>query len=62
MYRKVEGKGLLGKSRRTWEDSIKVDHKEIWLRVLGWIHLAQDSDQRQLDSCDIVYVHPVALM
>jgi hypothetical protein len=29
-----------------------MDPKEIWLRVLDWIHLAQDRDQRQVDSCE----------
>jgi hypothetical protein len=37
-----EGRGLLGRSRRRWEGSIKVYIKEVF--SMDWIHLAQDRD------------------
>ena len=41
---KPEGKRLLGRPRRTWEDNIKMD-----LREVGgggdWLELAQDRDR-----------------
>jgi len=43
---KPEGKRLLGRPRRTWEDNIKID-----LREVGgggdWMELAQDRDRWQ---------------
>jgi hypothetical protein len=38
-----EGKGLLGRSRRMWEDNIKMDLREIGIDGANWIHLAQDT-------------------
>jgi hypothetical protein len=38
-----EGKRPLGRSRRRWEDGIRMDLKEIGLGV-DWIRLAQDMD------------------
>jgi hypothetical protein len=32
-------------SRRTWEDNIRMDLKEIVWEDVGWIHLAQDRGQ-----------------
>ena len=41
---KPEGKRPLGRSRRRWEDNIKMDLEEVG-RVSGdWMELAQDSD------------------
>jgi len=42
---KSEGKRPLGRHRRRWEDSIKMDLQEMgyWGRV--WIELAQDRDR-----------------
>jgi hypothetical protein len=37
-----EGKRPLGRSRRRWEDNIKVDLKEIGIDGANWIRLAQD--------------------
>jgi len=35
---KPEGKRLLGRPRRRWEDNIKMDHKEVrWRAWTGWI-------------------------
>jgi hypothetical protein len=42
---KPEGKSPLGRSRRTWEDNIKMDLREIGWGGLDWIDLAQDRDQ-----------------
>jgi hypothetical protein len=41
---KTEGKRSLGRSRRRWEDNIKVD-LEVGCEGMGWIHLAQDKGQ-----------------
>jgi hypothetical protein len=42
---KPEGKGLLARSRRKWEDNIEMDLREIEWNVMDWIDLAQDRDQ-----------------
>jgi hypothetical protein len=39
---KPEGKGPLGRPRRSWVNNIKVDLLEIELNVVDWIGLAQD--------------------
>ena len=42
---KPEGKRLLGRPRRRWEDNIKIDLEEVG-RVCGnWVELAQDRDR-----------------
>jgi hypothetical protein len=35
----------LGRPRRTWEDNIKMDLREIGFGDVDWIHGAQDSDR-----------------
>jgi hypothetical protein len=40
-----EGKRPLGRSRRTWEDNIKMDLREIGIYGANWIQLAQDRVQ-----------------
>jgi hypothetical protein len=42
---KHEGKRLLGSSRYSWEDDIKIELQEILWESVGWIHLAQDMDR-----------------
>jgi hypothetical protein len=42
---KPEGKRLLGRPRRRWEDGIKMDLREIGWEGVEWIHLAQDRDR-----------------
>jgi hypothetical protein len=42
---KAEGKTLLGRPKRKWEDNIKVCIKEIEHEDVGWINLAQHRDQ-----------------
>jgi hypothetical protein len=41
---KPEGRKQLRRSRHRWEDSIKIDLREMGLAVVDQIHLAQDSD------------------
>jgi hypothetical protein len=44
LMRKPEGRRPLGRSRRTWEDNIKMDLREVgW--GMDWIELAQDRDR-----------------
>jgi hypothetical protein len=48
-----EGKRPLGRSRRRWEDYIKLDLREIRINGTNWIQLAQDRVQWR-DSVDTV--------
>ena len=49
MYRvlvgKLEGKRPLGRSRRRWEDSIKMDLQEVGCEDMDWIQLPRDRDR-----------------
>jgi hypothetical protein len=40
-----EGKRPLGRSRRRWENNIKMDLREIGIDMANWIQLAQDRVQ-----------------
>jgi hypothetical protein len=40
-----EGKRLLARPRRRWEDNIKMDFREIRIDGANWIRLAQDMVQ-----------------
>jgi hypothetical protein len=42
---KPEGKRPLGRTRRRWENNIKMDLREIGWRDMDWIDLAQDRGQ-----------------
>jgi hypothetical protein len=42
---KPEGGRPLGRPRHRWEDSIRMDLREILWEDVDWIHLAQDRDQ-----------------
>jgi hypothetical protein len=42
---KPEGKGPLGRPRRRWVDSNKMDLREVGLDAMDWIDLAQDRDR-----------------
>ena len=44
---KTEGKRPLGRSRRRWEDNIKMDIQELCCGGMDWIELAQDRDRWQ---------------
>ena len=45
MLGKPEGKRPLGRPRRRWEDSIKMDFQEVGCGGMDWIELAQDRDR-----------------
>jgi hypothetical protein len=45
MVGKSEGKRLLERPRRRWKANVRNDVTEIGWEIVGWIHLAQDSDQ-----------------
>jgi len=42
---KPEGKRLLERPRRRWEDNIKIDLQELGCGSMDWIELAQDRDR-----------------
>jgi hypothetical protein len=42
---KPEGKRSLERPRRSWEDGLKMDHREIGWGCVESIHLAQDRDR-----------------
>jgi len=42
---KPEGKRLLGKPRRRWEDNTKMDHLEVGFGIADWIEMDQDKDR-----------------
>jgi hypothetical protein len=44
---KSEGKGLLVRPRRIWEDNIRLDLRETGWDDVDWIHLARDRSQWQ---------------
>ena len=47
---KPEGKRPLGRSRRRWEDNIKMDLQEVGGGCGDWMELAQDRDATQNTS------------
>ena len=42
---KLEGRGPLGRSRRRWEDNMKMDLEELGRGCGDWMELAQDRDK-----------------
>jgi len=44
---KPEGKRLLGRHKRRWEDNNKTDLQEVGCGDVDWIELAQDRDRWQ---------------
>jgi hypothetical protein len=44
---KPEGKRLLGRTRRRWEDNIEMDLQEVGCEVIDRVDLAQDRDRRR---------------
>jgi len=44
LVKRPEGKILLRGHRRTWEDNIRMDRREIGSEGVNWIHPAQDRD------------------
>ena len=45
MVGKPEEKRPLGRPRRTWEDTIKMDLQEVGCGGMDWMELAQDMDR-----------------
>jgi hypothetical protein len=45
MVGKPEGKGPLGRPRRSWLDNIRLDLVEVGWSGVDWIGLAQDRDK-----------------
>ena len=45
LVEKHEGRRLLGRPRRRWEDDIKMDLQEVGCGCIDWIELAQDRDR-----------------
>jgi hypothetical protein len=45
LFGRPEGKRVLGRPRRRWEDNIKLDLREIGIGEVDWIQLAQDTVQ-----------------
>jgi hypothetical protein len=41
---KPEGRKLLGRPRRRWEDGVRMDLRETGRGCVNWIRLAQDRD------------------
>jgi hypothetical protein len=42
---KPKGQGPLGRTRRRWEDGIRMDRREIGLGGVDWIRLSEDRDR-----------------
>ena len=42
---KPKGKGPLGRTRRRWEDNIKMDLREVGMGCGDWMELAQDRER-----------------
>jgi len=42
---KLDGKRPLGRSRRRWENNIKMDLQQVGCGGMDWIDLAQDKDR-----------------
>jgi hypothetical protein len=45
LFRKPEGKRLLGRPWCRWENNIRMDHGEIEWEGVDWMHLARCRDQ-----------------
>ena len=52
---KPEGKRLFGRTRRRWEDNIKMDLQEVGCEGMEWIDLAQDRDRWHTCECGIEF-------
>jgi hypothetical protein len=57
---KPEGKRPLGRSRRRWEDGIRMDLREIGLGGVDWIRLAQDRDRWRAVVCAVMNLRVLA--
>jgi hypothetical protein len=45
LVRNSEGKRLLGRPRRRWENNVKMYLQEVGCRCIDWIELAKDRDR-----------------
>jgi hypothetical protein len=45
MFRKPEGKRSYGRTGHMWEDSIRMNLREVGYESVDWIHLTQNRDQ-----------------
>jgi hypothetical protein len=45
LVRRLEGKGSLGRPRRRWKYSIKMDLQEVRWGGMDWIDMAEDRDR-----------------
>jgi hypothetical protein len=48
---KTKGKRTLGRSRRTWEDNIKMDLQDVGCGGKDWIELAQERELAGTFEC-----------
>jgi hypothetical protein len=44
-YKEPEGKRPLGRSRRRWEDNIRINLTEMECLGMNWMHLSQDRNK-----------------
>jgi hypothetical protein len=51
---KPEGKRLLGRPRRRWEDGTRMDLREIGLGGVDWTRLSQDRDRWRAVVCAVM--------
>ena len=51
---KPEGKKLLGRPRRRWEDYIKIDLQEVGCGFMDWSEVIQDTDRWQAVVNDVM--------
>jgi len=53
---KPEGKRPLGRSRRRWQDNIKMDLQEVGCEGTDWIDLVQDRDRWRVLVKAVMYL------
>jgi len=58
---KPEEKRPLGRSRRRWEDNIKMDLQEVGCGAMDWIELAQDRDRWRALVNEVINLHKIRL-
>jgi hypothetical protein len=60
LAKKPEGKRSIGRPRRSWEDGIRMDFREIGLGGVDWIRLAQDRDRWRAVVCAVMNLRVLA--
>jgi len=53
---KPDGKGPLGRTRRRWQDNIKMDLQEVGCEGTEWIDLTQDRDRWRALVKAVMYI------